>query len=221
VLVVTLNRHGTGAERAVDVLVGGAVALVLGVGLFPAQPLSLLGVAEQRVLETLATRLTQVARLMRDGREPGNGWTLQAGLEIHQRLNGLARARATARVSARIAPRRWRLRAAVDAEDRRTAHLDLLANAVISLMRAVSVRVASEGVPPPELQRQVGLLAGVLHSLAEAERPWPVGVVQETEAAARASIEYAGARGIDRDHVVAAILRATARDLIAVIDPPA
>jgi uncharacterized membrane protein YgaE (UPF0421/DUF939 family) len=41
VLVVAVHKHGTGAERAIDVLVGGAVAFVLGVGLFPANPLSL------------------------------------------------------------------------------------------------------------------------------------------------------------------------------------
>jgi uncharacterized membrane protein YgaE (UPF0421/DUF939 family) len=52
VLVVTVHRHGTGAERGVDALVGGAVALVLGVGLFPAQPLNLLANAESDVLRT-------------------------------------------------------------------------------------------------------------------------------------------------------------------------
>ena len=42
VLVVALHRHGTGSERALDALVGGAVAAVIGVGLFPADPLRLL-----------------------------------------------------------------------------------------------------------------------------------------------------------------------------------
>ena len=56
-------------------------------------------------------------------------------VRVHQQLNGLARARATARVNVRVAPRRWRLRAEVDAETQRTAQLDLLANAVISLIR--------------------------------------------------------------------------------------
>jgi len=221
ILVVTLHRHGTGAERAVDAVVGGAVALVIGVGLFPAEPLSMLRDAEQRVLDALATRLAQVTRLLREGRAPDDGWTLEAGLEIHHRLNGLARARTTARTNVRIAPRRWRLRPAVEAEDRRTAQVDLLANAVISLMRAVAVRVGSDGAPPQEIEQALELLGGVLRSLAEAQRPWPAGVVMQTEAAARAAIQYADARGIDRDQVITAILRATARDMIAVIDVPA
>jgi uncharacterized membrane protein YgaE (UPF0421/DUF939 family) len=54
ILVVTLHKHGAGSERAVDAIVGGAVALVLGVGLFPVQPLTLLGEAERAVLRKLA-----------------------------------------------------------------------------------------------------------------------------------------------------------------------
>src|ERR1700733_5166379 len=59
ILVVTLHQHGTGAERAVDALIGGGVALVLGVLLFPVQPLSLVREAERDVLESLAATLDQ------------------------------------------------------------------------------------------------------------------------------------------------------------------
>jgi uncharacterized membrane protein YgaE (UPF0421/DUF939 family) len=218
VLVVTLHKHGTGAERAIDAIVGGAVALVIGVGLFPAHPLKLLQDAEQRVLETLAARLSEVLSLLREGRTPDENWTLKTGFEIHQRLSGLARARATARVNVRVAPRRWRLRGAVEAEDRRTAQLDLLANAVISLMRALTASVVAEAAPTFELQSQVARLADALRWLSEAPRPWPDGVIQEAERAARAAVEYTTVRGVDREQVVAAILRAAARDLIAVVD---
>ncbi len=218
VLVVTLHKHGTGAERAVDAIVGGAVAFVIGVGLFPAHPLKLLQDAEQRVLETLAARLREVLRRLPERLTPDGDWTLKAGFEIHQRLGGLARARATARMNVRVAPRRWRLRGAVEAEDRRTAQLDLLANAVISLMRALTASVVAQDAVPLELQTQVGQLADALRWLAEAPRPWPDGVIQEAERAARSAVEYTTARGVDRAQVVAAILRATARDLIAVVD---
>jgi uncharacterized membrane protein YgaE (UPF0421/DUF939 family) len=145
VLVVTVHRHGTGAERGVDALVGGAVALVLGVGLFPAQPLNLLANAESDVLRTLAAKLGEVAELLRAGRTASDEWTLATGHAVHRQLAALARARATARVNARVAPRRWRLRAAVDAEVGRTGRLDLLANAVLSLIRAATL--------PPDGQR--------------------------------------------------------------------
>jgi uncharacterized membrane protein YgaE (UPF0421/DUF939 family) len=218
VLVVALHKHGTGSERAVDAIVGGVVAYVIGVGLFPAHPVKLVQNAEQRVLESLAGRLSQVLGLLREGGTPNDDWTLKTGFEIHQRLNGLARARATARVNVRVAPRRWRLRGAVAAEDRRTAQLDLLANAVLSLIRSLTASAVAEAAPPFELQSRVAQLAGALRGLSEAPRPWPDGVIQEAERAARAAIEYATARGVDREQVVAAILRATARDLIAVVD---
>jgi uncharacterized membrane protein YgaE (UPF0421/DUF939 family) len=218
ILVVTLNRHGTGSERALDAVVGGAMAFVIGVGLFPAEPLSLLRNAEQRVLEVLANRLGEVSAAFREGHFPDDSWTLEAGFAIHQQLNALARARATARVNVRVAPRRWRRRAVVDAENQRTAQLDLLANAVISLIRSVTVQ-RELPLPDPELQQQISLMAGALRWLAEAQRPWPDTVMRETETAARAALAHAEARGIDRDQVVAAILRAVARDLLAVIAP--
>jgi uncharacterized membrane protein YgaE (UPF0421/DUF939 family) len=216
ILVVTLHRHGTGSERAVDAVVGGMVALLIGVGLFPADPLKLLRNAEQRMLEVLATRLGVISAALHDGHLPAEEWTLAAGFEIHQQLNALARARATARINVRVAPRRWTRRRAVDAENLRTARLDLLANAVISLIRSVTIQ-RGPPLPDPELAHQITLMAGALRWLAEAERPWPDAVMRETEAAARAALSHAEAHGIDRDQVVAAILRAVARDLIAVL----
>ena len=219
-LVVALHRHGTGAERALDAVVGGGCALLIGVGLFPAEPLGLLRGAERAVLSTLARRLGQVSTHLQSGRLPEAEWTLQAGHEIHQRLSALARARATARLNVRVAPRRWSRRAAVDAENARTAQLDLLANAVISLIRSVTPPVGTDAPPDPELIGEITAMAGALRWLAEAERPWSDTVMRETEAVAREALERAGARGIDRTAVSAAILRAVAADVIAVIAPP-
>ena len=147
VLVVTLHRHGTGAERALDAIIGGATAYLIGVLVFPAQPLALLRTAERRVLETLARRLGDVAGRLQAGQLPEPDWTLAAGHEIHQGLSALARARATARLNVRVAPRRFTQRRAVDAENRRTAQLDLLANAVISLIRSVTPRAGADALP--------------------------------------------------------------------------
>jgi hypothetical protein len=87
---------------------------------------------------------------------------------------------------------------------------------VISLIRSVTIQ-RGPPLPDPELAHQITLMAGALRWLAEAERPWPDAVMRETEAAARAALSHAEAHGIDRDQVVAAILRAVARDLIAVL----
>jgi uncharacterized membrane protein YgaE (UPF0421/DUF939 family) len=221
VLVVTVHRHGTGAERAVDVLVGGAVALVMGVGLFPAQPLNLLANAESDLLRTLSAKLGEVADILRAGRTASDDWTLTTGHAIHRQLAALARARATARLNVRVAPRRWRLRAAVDAEVARTARLDLLANAVLSLIRAATLRRDGQQEPPAALQEGIASLASSLRALADAGRPWPPEVLTELENAAGATVDRVTAQNVDPDQVVASILRAAARDLLAVIEQPA
>ena len=164
----TLHRHGTGAERALDAVVGGGCALLIGVGLFPAEPLSLLRGAERNVLATLARRLGEVSTRLRSGRLPDAEWTLAAGHEIHQRLSALARARATARLNVRVAPRRWRQRARSTPRIERTAQLDLLANAVISLIRSVTPPVGADAPPEPELIGEITAMAGALRWLAEA-----------------------------------------------------
>jgi uncharacterized membrane protein YgaE (UPF0421/DUF939 family) len=218
ILVVTLHRQGTGSERAVDALVGGAVALVLGVGILPAEPLSILRNAERSVIRTLADTLESVAEMLGRGELPQENWTLRRGYELNQRLAELGRARATARANVRIAPRRWRLRVAVDAEVGRTAHLDLLANAVLSLVRATTLMSAAGELVPVELREQVARLAGALRRLAEARQPWDRPLVSEIVATARDAAEHPAGRPAGRGDVVAAILRATAADLIRVID---
>ena len=186
ILVVALHRHGTGSERLVDALVGGGVAGVIGVGLFPAEPLRVLRDAEQEVLRSLAGALGHLAALLRTGTPPQAGWTLAAAQDIHHQLSGLAAARMTARANVRIAPRRWRLRDAVAAEDQRTARFDLLAGASLSLIRAATDALDTSTDPSPggvgqlgpgvaqQLSPEgVGELAGALETLAAGPRPWP------------------------------------------------
>lgn len=221
VLVVAVHRHGTGGERAIDVLVGGAVALVIGVGLFPAKPLSVLADAESDVLRTLAAKLGEVVEILRGGRDASDEWTLSTGHAIHRQLSALARARATARTNVRVAPRRFHLRPEVDAEVTRTGRVDLLANAVLSLIRAATLRSDGGQPPPGELQETIASLAEGLSDLAAAERPWPPALLAEVERRADDAITQVTARQVDTDQVVASILRAAARDLLSVIELPA
>jgi len=108
----------------------------------------------------------------------------------------------------------------VDAENRRTAQLDLLANAVISLIRSVTPRAGAGTLPNRDLIREITVMSGALRWLAESDRPWPDTVLREAEAVARSALARADARGVDHGHVTAAIVRAVAGDLIAVIEPP-
>jgi uncharacterized membrane protein YgaE (UPF0421/DUF939 family) len=141
ILVVTLHRHRTGGERLIDAVVGGAVALILGVGLFPAEPLSLLRDAERSVLRTLAAATRPVAELLATGARPADEWTLRAGYEIHQQLGALARALATARAT---------VSQPVSTASRQ--QIEALSGAIEAL--------ASTPQPwPPELRAEVGDLA--------------------------------------------------------------
>ncbi len=214
ILVATLHKHVTGAERAVDAIIGGAVALVLGVLLFPAEPRSILEGAERSVLRTLA-RTLQRAAIEGVGHPGEHGWALAASYEVHQRLADLARARSTAQAIVRIAPRRWRLRETVDAETRRTAQLDLLANAVLGLVRAGT----AESEPlPEELDRQIAGLGTAIGRLADTAQPWPPAIRDEVNEISREAIAYAANVQVERGATTTAILGATGADLAQLLE---
>jgi uncharacterized membrane protein YgaE (UPF0421/DUF939 family) len=220
ILVVTLHRHGTGGERIIDAAVGGAVALVLGVGLFPAEPLSLLADAERSVLRTLAETLTKVSQLLAAGERPEDDWAVRASHDIHRQLAMLAQARATARANVRVAPRRWRLRDAVAAEIRRTAQLDLLANAVLGLVRAAATDIHGDGPLSEPTTRQVAAVADAIGRLARAPQPWPLELVQFARNVVVNNSQRVGPSPVGREEIVASVLRAAVADLSEVIDVP-
>jgi uncharacterized membrane protein YgaE (UPF0421/DUF939 family) len=214
ILVVALRGHGVGGERALDALIGGAVALIVGVILFPAAPLPLLREAERAVLRSLAAALEQVAALLRRGEPAQPDWTLATVSEIHEQLSRLAQARMSARANVRIAPRRWHLRAVVDAEDQRVARLDLLANSMLSLVQTVTGALDERESLPARMQDQIASFARVVRLLAETPQPWPEPVVRDAVQTATDAIEQATAQRVDRTPVVASILRTGARDLL-------
>jgi uncharacterized membrane protein YgaE (UPF0421/DUF939 family) len=220
ILVVTLHRAGTGSERVVDALVGGAVALVLGVVLFPAHPMRLLQNAERAVLRTVADLVAELSAFLQSGAVPPADWALQSSQHVHQLLSGLARARSTARANVRVAPRRFHLRATVDAEVERTARLDLLANAVLSLIRASVTAEEREGRVSDALAHDIGALSASLGRLAGSSRPWRAALLTEIRAQALRIGEDAANRA-NEDPVVATIVRAVATDLEAVLEAPA
>jgi uncharacterized membrane protein YgaE (UPF0421/DUF939 family) len=219
ILVVALHKHGTGAERLIDALVGGGVAAVIGVGLFPAEPLALMRRAERELLRSLAGALSRVAELLREGVPAQPQWTLAAAQDIHTQLAGLAAARATARANVRVAPRRWRLRSAVAAEDARISRLDLLANASLSLFR-VSTDALDVGDPvPADLCAAVAGLAEVIELLARNAQPWPTELRTQVTDRVEAIIAAVGSLAGARAPVIASIVRATGRDVLNVLPP--
>lgn len=220
VLVVALHRHGTGAERGLDAVIGGASAFLVGVVLFPAPPLPRLRAVERDVLRSLAGALGHVSELLRRREPPEPGWTLAMGYDIHVQIARLADAREIARLNVRVAPRRWRLRGAVAAEDRRIAGLDLLANGVLSLVRTSSAALHEDAELPEPLVRHVAELASALERLATTEQPWPPELVREVEDIADRAVHRVAEGSIDAAPVIAAIVRATGRDVGRLLSAP-
>jgi uncharacterized membrane protein YgaE (UPF0421/DUF939 family) len=220
-LVLVLHHSGTGDERAVDAVVGGAVALVVGVALFPAQPLPRLHEAERGVLETLASSLERIVSLLRAGTPPEPGWTLAAAYDVHRRLAQLAQARTSAHANVRVAPRRWHLRGLIDAEDRRLARLHLLAEAALSLVRAATGALEDRQPLPASLEHDIAALAMAIDQLARTPQPWPPRLLRTVGAVARREIDERTDERADWAPLVASTLRTTARDLEEVVTPDA
>jgi uncharacterized membrane protein YgaE (UPF0421/DUF939 family) len=218
ILVIALQRHGTGAERAIDALVGGGCALLIGVILFPAAPLPRLWAAERALLTSLALALERALALMDEGEPVPGEWTLTTGYDIHGKLGVLAEARTRAKANVRIAPRRWRLRPVIGAEDRRVARFDLLANAILSLVRAMVLGLEDRQALPSWLRDQISSLAASLRELAATPQPWPPELVREVASVAWHAMYDLPVTRVDRAPMVAAIVRATGRDLAAVVD---
>ncbi|MDT5259063.1 MAG: hypothetical protein QOD10_4143, partial [Mycobacterium sp.] len=110
ILVLALYRGGVGWERIYDALIGGCLAIVFAVLLFPADPLKVLRRARIGVLRVLQVVLARTAEIAAGRRVPPSDWPLSAVDRVHEQLSGLIQARATARQAVRISPRRWRMR---------------------------------------------------------------------------------------------------------------
>lgn len=220
ILVMVLYSHeqGAGTERALDAVVGGLCAAFVGVLLFPSDPLPRLQDAERAVLRSLVGVLDGIESVLAAGGPAPPDFALATGHEIHERVAQLALVRSTARVTVRVAPRRWRQRGVVDAEERRIARLDLLANAILTLARLVA-RSSQEGEPLPEsLQAGIATLATTIQRLLVIPQPWQPQALSDVRDVIETALMAPAPPRIDRAPIVAEILRAAARDVRALID---
>ncbi|CQD22358.1 transmembrane alanine and valine and leucine rich protein [Mycobacterium europaeum] len=182
ILVLALFRSGVGWERINDALVGGGVAIVFAIVLFPADPLQVLRRARMGVLDALHGVLTRTADVAAGRRVPAHDWPLSMADRVHRQLGELIEARATARQVVRVAPRRWGARAAVAAADRQALHVAELAGSVLQLARAV-VPAADGGCQP--LRAPVPAILDQLAAATVLADPDPAGAAAYTAAACR------------------------------------
>jgi uncharacterized membrane protein YgaE (UPF0421/DUF939 family) len=213
ILVVTLQQREAGADRAVDALLGGAVALIFAVLVFPTEPLSLLADAERRVLRSLADTLQDTAGLLSSGVKPRAGWLLARRSDAHTQLALLDRSRATARISVRIAPRRWHLRAVVASEIDRLMQIDTLVDSVVGLARATTGGASVDEPLPYALQRDIAVLGNAVWRLGNTKQPWPAELLEEVRAATDHAVARVATQPSDRAIALGSLLDATAVDI--------
>ena len=219
ILVLALYRSGLGFDRISDALIGGGLAIVFAVLLFPADPLKVLRRARIGVLKVLQIVLSRSADVVAGRREAGLDWPLPAVDRVHEQVGGLIQARATARQVVRVSPRRWRLRDAVQGADHQAVHVALLAVSVLQLARVIAPAgsAGAEGggdrLPGPVHAVLVELAAAT--ALADSD---PAGACAYTAAARRhASVLLDQARQRN-DVILADVVAACVDDLQRVID---
>ncbi len=208
ILVLALRRSGTGSERFVDALVGGGVALLVSQLLFPPDPLRLLHGAERRTLVVLGDTFDELVDMLQSGRRVDAAWMLRRSEGVHRALDALRESRSSARDITRVTRRRP-ARRAVEAEDRRAAHLTLLANDLLSLLR-VSLGQLSAGEEGSLPRHETG----AIRILAQAVRRLDDDAEQSLRLAQRAAASIAAAAPTTaREAVVAQLTSAAARDV--------
>ena len=169
ILVLALYRGGVGWERLYDALIGGCIAIVFAVLLFPADPLKVLRRARIGVLRVLQAVLSGTAEVAAGRRVPPPDWPLSAVDRVHEQLGGLVQARATARQVVRISRRRWGMRESVQAADNQAVHVALLAGSVLDLARAVAPHVDGRCHPLPQPVHDVLIDLAAATALADSD----------------------------------------------------
>lgn len=159
ILVVALRTGGIAGERLVDAWIGGGCALLVSLLLFPPHPLPLLAQAMRRALQQVSSALASATEALRSGEPRDADATLAITQAVHERLAALTQARAAARDIVRLAPLRRRHRPEAERADRRAAHVGLLANTALTLIRLAAAVLDSGEVPPPRLAQELAELA--------------------------------------------------------------
>jgi uncharacterized membrane protein YgaE (UPF0421/DUF939 family) len=215
ILVLALYRSGVGWERIYDALIGGCLAIVFAVLLFPADPLKVLRGARIGVLRVLQAVLSRTAEVAAGRRVPPPDWPLSAVDRVHEQLGGLIQARATARQVVRLSPRRWRLHNSVQGADHQAVHVALLAGSVLELARAVAPHVDGRRHRLPQPVHDVLIDLAAATALADSD---PAGACAYTAAARRHASDLQSDARERHEVVLADVARACVDDLQRVID---
>jgi uncharacterized membrane protein YgaE (UPF0421/DUF939 family) len=198
ILILTVHTSAEGAGRLIDALIGGGIALVFSLLLFPADPDPVLRRASQSVFAACERELRWLDDFLTRPVTGGQGWLLPAAQRIGQAVDGFDRARATAREIVRLAPGRRSAKTAVARAEQSAADFVTLASAVLTI-GSLAVAAFEDGEPlPSELRETIAALRVALATAAEggvpgASSPAATASPTATAGAAAAAAAAAGA----------------------------
>jgi hypothetical protein len=119
----------------------------------------------------VATALRSAAEALDSGRARDADATLAITQAVHGQLAALAQARAAARDVVRLAPLRRRYQADIERADRRAAHVGLLANTALTLIRLSAAVLEADDEPHTGLGEGLAELADATGTLARGATP--------------------------------------------------
>ncbi len=201
-------------QRLQEALIGGGVALVLSILLFPPDPHTALRNARIGVLGALHDVLAETEDRVGGGAVIPSDWQYSAVDQLHERLDTLSKARTHARHLVWIAPRRWAARDTVRAADRQAARVALLAGSLLFLARTVTAAFGVSGSLPQPVHDAIGDLAA---GLAQSETD--SGGASARVAATREQVAALDSAGATRTNLaLTTVVETCANDLQLVIE---
>jgi uncharacterized membrane protein YgaE (UPF0421/DUF939 family) len=226
ILLASLDPAPTGlsADRLLEALMGGGVALAVSSLVFPLDPQVHVGRAAQALLGGLGRVLEELADALETGDRERAARALEAARALDGPVGDLGDALRTGRETARSSPVRRPVRVELDRYERVARHIDFAVRNTRVLARHVLRFVRGHDETPTQLPESVRRLALAVWALAE-ELDEPTRTTElrphVSRAAALAVATYDSAR---RDLALAEIVvqvRSTAIDLLRAADATA
>jgi uncharacterized membrane protein YgaE (UPF0421/DUF939 family) len=198
ILILTVHTNTEGAGRLIDALIGGGIALVFSLLLFPADPAPALRRAAQSVFAACERELRWLDEFLTRPVTGRQGWLLSASQRIGRAVDGFDQARATAREIVRLAPGRRSAKAAVARAEQSAADFVALASAVLTIGSLVVAAVDAGERLPAELRESIEALRVAMATAAEGGAPG--GPSPAAAAAGAAAVAGAAARAASAEH---------------------
>jgi len=218
ILIATLPGAGTGfpPDRFLEAIIGGGVALVASVLLFPPDPALLVGRALNRLFADLGRALGDVAEALEHGDPEAAERAQERGQTLSLHLVDVRQELLEVREAVRFAPPRRRARGQLARIERSLGAVDYAARDAAVLARNALRFLRAGAIAPEPLHRAVAELADATWELAAAyDDDRRVEQVRRLalEAATKASSLAEDARDLRLAEVVAPV-RSVAVDLV-------